>query len=396
MEAGHDRGCRGDEVHGRHPSMCVEGAGKPGRGLWKLLKDGNAPMDTVNPDNGLFLLVDDPVQATLNLLGVTAGAPASPRPGHSICVVCCSTASMPHDTAMTVARAFATDASVRVVILSESVEEPQEDGAEVVVVPDGTKLSKIRRLSDLVSTDLICICDPDLSVEADGCQAVLRRALAEAVAGREVIAFGIVEGKDHGTLLSRVIALDKWLSHRVLRRTLWAVKAGLTLPGQFLIVSLSLFHKLDPGVDSYLDDLYLGWVARRQGVRVCRVPVVIGQEDSRDSWGSLLTQRLRWMRGLACLFGHLRSYPSAVGLLAVHYFAYHALPILAMVGIVLLTVANPVAGLGVFFFLALLLAIMSRRSLLAAVAFLAVFPVVHLLATLLWWMPASRSLLRRR
>jgi cellulose synthase/poly-beta-1,6-N-acetylglucosamine synthase-like glycosyltransferase len=342
---------------------------------------------------------DEPLHPTAAVAQVTAclltrELSADERP-LSICVACCSTASLPHDTALAVAKAFAPLASVRTVLLSET-EETLPDGAEVAVVPRGTKLSKIRWLAGRISADLLCICDPDLTIDEESCRVVLGRAAADLRDGQEVVAFGIVEGRDDGTVLSQVIAMDKWVSHRILRRLLWAAGVGVTLPGQFLIVSTGFLRSLNPAVDSYLDDLYLGWVARRQKVRVHRVPVVVGLEEPRSAWSSLLTQRVRWMRGLARLFGHLAMCPSAVFLLSIHYLAYHGLPIFTLLAILSLVLVNPIVSLGVFFGLTVILAVLSRRSFLTAATFLAVFPVVHVLATLLWWVPVSRTLLTRR
>ena len=313
----------------------------------------------------------------------------------SVCVACCSTASMPHDAVQAVAKSINSAAVVRTVLLSETGVESTH-GVEIIVVPEGSKLSKIRRLAELIDTDLFCICDPDLTIEEESCRVIHQQAFGDVRAGKEVVAFGIVEGKDDGTLLSQVVAVDKWLSHRVLRRFLWAAGIGITLPGQFLVLSPGLLRSIDPGVDSYLDDLCLGWLARRRGVRVHRVAVVVGEEDPRSRWASLLTQRVRWMRGIASLFGHFSSHPSAVGLLGVHYLTYHGLPILVMVAVISLTVASPLAGFCVFFSLAALLSIFSGRSFVAAVTFLGVLPVVHALATLLWWVPLSRTMLTRR
>ncbi len=313
----------------------------------------------------------------------------------TVCVVCCSTASMSHDAPLTVANAMDSLANVRTVLLSEPGSEPT-GGADVIAVPRGTKLSKIRRLSDLVTADLFCICDPDLTIDENACRIILQQAMVDVRTGNEVVAFGIVEGRDDGTLLSNVVAVDKWLSHHVLRRFLWAAGIGISLPGQFLIVSPGLLRSLAPDVDSYLDDLYLGWIARQRGVRVRRVPVVVGNEDPRSSWLSLLTQRGRWMRGLACLFRHLFPHPTALGLLAVHFLAYHGLPIMALFAVVWLTVANPPAGFCVFFGLAAVLSIASRQSFCAASVFLGIFPFVHILATLLWWVPVTRCLLTMR
>lgn len=312
----------------------------------------------------------------------------------TVCVVCCSTPSLSNNVIHNVSHALMSVAKVQSVVLSDSAETLP--GVDVVAVPEGTKLSKIRHLVDLVDADLICICDPDLRVDEESCRQVFERAAADIHLGNDVVAFGFVEGHDNGTMLSRVIALDKWLSHRVIRPFLWNCGVGITLPGQFLIVSARLLRRLNPDVDSYLDDLYLGWVARMHGVRVRRLPVVVGEEDPRTTWSSLFTQRIRWMRGLACLFGHLVSHPKALVLLTIHYLSYHGLPILAFLSIVILSIVSPIGAVAALLGLALLLARLSGQSLWTAATFVVVFPIVHCLATLLWWIPASRSYLARR
>jgi len=102
------------------------------------------------------------------------------------------------------------------------------------------------------------------------------------------------------------------------------------------------------------------------------------------------------MRGLVCLFRHLFPNTSALGLLGIHFIAYHGLPIVAMIALLGLTFVNPLAGGGVFVGSAAVLSIVSRQSFLASVAFLSIFPLIHLLATLLWWIPVKRSVLTRR
>ncbi len=302
---------------------------------------------------------------------------------------------MPYDTAIKVAAAMKSLAEVRTILLSETGCEETEE-VEVIAVPRGTKLSKIRRLADLITADLFCICDPDLTVDEDACRTVLHQAIADVQTGKEVVAFGIVEGRDDGTLISQVIIIDKWISHRVIRRFLWAAGLGITLPGQFLIVSPGLLRSIEHGVDSYLDDIYLGWVARQRGVFVRRVTVVVAREDPRSSWISLVTQRVRWMRGLVSLIGHLSPKISALCLLGIHFIAYHGLPILAMIALLGLTFVNVLVGACVVVGMAAVLSIMSRQSFLASVAFLSFFPFVHVLAILIWWMPLKRSVLTRR
>ena len=318
----------------------------------------------------------------------------SPEAAISLCVASCSTTSMSYNTAQTVARAMKSVAAVRTVILSETHATSGGD-VEIMLVPQGTKLSKIGRLSDLVDADLFCICDPDITIEEEACRTVLKRAVAGIRAGREVVAFGIVDGSDNGTLLSQVIAVDKWLSHHILRPSLWTAGIGLTLPGQFLILSPGVLRSIDPSVDSYLDDVYLGWIARERHARVYRVPVVVGSEDPRNSWMSLLFQRIRWLKGLTRLGWLLSGNPRAVGLLSTHYLVYYGLPMLIGLGLWWLAIEHPPVAVVLFLLLTAVLRTVTRQSLLTAACWLLVFPCLHLFVSLLWWLPLGKSLLRR-
>lgn len=318
----------------------------------------------------------------------------SPRETVTVLVVTCGTPSVTCKVLSAALDALSPVAEVKGVVLSEFLDTLPS--VEVVCVAPGTKLSKIRPIASLAEADLICICDPDMHLDAEGCRLVVSRAAAEIHRGVEVVAFGIVEGRDTGNLLSRVVALDKWLSHRVLRRALWGLGIGVTLPGQFLVVSTALLRRLDPAVDSYLDDLYLGWIARSEGAHVHRLPVVVGVEDTRATWGGLFAQRLRWMKGLARLFGHIALRPSAVLLLTIHYCAYHGLPILLLSSFAIFSVVSPFSAAAIFLAMTVLLARCSGHSYTTTAAFLIAFPLLHCFTSLLWWVPASRSYLARR
>ncbi len=310
-----------------------------------------------------------------------------------VCIACCSTATS-IGAVECLSSALSSVATVRSVILTDSTES--YSGVDVVFVPPGTKLSKIRRLVGLVDTDLVCICDPDLSVNPDACRKVFGRAAVVVRRGDDVVAFGLVVGRDNGTMLSQLICVDKWLSHRIIRPLLWKSGLGITLPGQFLIVSAGILRGLDARVDSYLDDLYLGWIARKNNAEVLREPVVVGEEEPRSTWGSLLSQRLRWMKGLAGLFAHLWTCPPAVLLLAIHFIAYHGIPMLFLSGIILLGLFSPASAGVIVLALVFVLSRSSGHSIWTAATFVAIFPVLHTLATLLWWIPASHSYLVKR
>jgi hypothetical protein len=312
-----------------------------------------------------------------------------------VSVVCCLNAASSTEAPFTVAKAFLPLARVKTILLSEAaVLESCE--AEVHFVARGTKLSKLRQWADVANSDLACICDPDIAIDGAASREVMIRAMESARGGSEVVAYGLVEGRTDGSLLSKVVALDKWFSHRVLRPLLWSAGVGITLPGQFMIVSPQLLRRLKDGRNLYLEDLYVGLTARVHRSEVIRVPVVVGCEAPRTGWTSLLAQRIRWMRGWANLVGHLASKPSAVGLLVIHYLAYHGVPMASLAVFALLAWWNPLIGFASMVGIAGVIAWWASRPLGVAIAYLLLLPPLHAAATLLWWIPLPRSALLRR
>ena len=247
-----------------------------------------------------------------------------------------------------------------------------------------------------MQSDFICICDPDLEVRVDATRVVVVQAIEASENGKEVVAFGLIDCRNDGSLLASIIAIDKWISHRVLRPVLWGCGIGITLPGQFLVLSTSVLQRLDPNVDSYLDDLYLGWVARSTGVRVERVVELVGLEESRSTWETLLTQRLRWMRGFVSLVFHLSPSPKALGFLFAHFVAYHGIPILWLIIVATIATTSTIVAVGILLIASIVVTLFSRPSFVAALLFLILFPLLHALAVLLWWVPISRDRLTQR
>jgi cellulose synthase/poly-beta-1,6-N-acetylglucosamine synthase-like glycosyltransferase len=265
-----------------------------------------------------------------------------------------------------------------------------------IPVPIGTKLAKLGLIAGHVATDLICICDPDVEVAADGCIAVFDAALAEHRLARAVVSFGFIQVRNASGLLGQLISLDKWLSHRVLRPMLWRLGVGITLPGQFLIISTDILRSIDRQVDSYLDDLYLGWLCRNMQASVCREACIVGHETARASWSGLIAQRLRWMKGFMQLTRQLARESGALPLLAVHFFAYHGFPVLLLFVACVLASISSVLGISVVMSVAAALSIAARCTFPTAITYVVVFPLVHLLAICLWWLPVGRAFLIRR
>ena len=286
--------------------------------------------------------------------------------------------------------------SAAVVLLSEQAESPVHD-VTVVHVQPGTKLAKIRTwVRQTAPSGLVCICDPDMTLDRDAASAVIRNAFDTSNQGHAVLAYGRIRS-DGGSLLRCLTAFDKNWSHRVIRPLLWAIGVGASIPGQFVVVSASLLSAIDPSVDSYLDDLYLGLFTRSYpGVVIRRESLTVGSEQPREEWMGLVAQRLRWMKGFMALAWHMRRSPSAALRLGAHFVAYHAIPIVVLTSLILLSVKHPVLGLAAAGLFAITTSVLTRQNPAVGLVYWLTFPLLHALATLAWWLPVPGTFLTRR
>jgi hypothetical protein len=96
------------------------------------------------------------------------------------------------------------------------------------------------------------------------------------------------------------------------------------------------------------------------------------------------------------LVRHLFAKPKALGLLFAHFVAYHGLPILWLISIAIIGIISPTFAVGIVVAASSLVALLSRQSFAGAASFLILFPLLHCLAVLLWWVPISRRRLTQR
>lgn len=286
--------------------------------------------------------------------------------------------------------------SASVVLLSERAESPAPD-VTVVQVQPGTKLAKIRTwVRQTAPLGLVCICDPDMTLDRDAASVVIQNAIDTANQGHAVLAYGRIRS-DGGSLLRCLTSFDKDWSHRVIRPLLWALGVGASIPGQFMVVSASLLSAIDPSVDSYLDDLYLGLFTRSYpGAVICRESLTVGSEQPREEWIGLVAQRLRWMKGFMALAWHMKRSPSAALRLGAHFVAYHVIPIVALTSLLLLCIRHPVLGLAAASLFAITTSALSGQNPAVGLAYWLTFPLLHALALLAWWLPMPSTFLTRR
>lgn len=281
----------------------------------------------------------------------------------------------------------------QIVIVSEidNIDVPNE--AKLVYIQKSSKLHKIRSQIDVENEYHLCVIDSDMRLNISACVDVIKKTIFT----NNAIGFGLIESDCNNTWLSKCISLDKYLSHRVLRPALHKVNMGITVPGQFVIYSPELLSHAQDHTDTFLDDLYFGLKCRTKNLSILRVNSVVGYETGRSSWITLVTQRIRWMKGLFKLWRDAFRIHGGSSYCGIHYFCYHGLPMILLL-ITLFSIKT-----AIWFFV---LAVALIELLILSIAYKGVhpvfllyavtFPFIHLFATVGALLPIPIHYLRRR
>lgn len=245
---------------------------------------------------------------------------------------------------------------------------------QICVTPiKGTKYRKLLHALQSTNCHYLLSLDNDIAANMPS----LLRLVAKTIDGDFDLGWGQIHSRRESSFISRLVEVDKLLSHTVLRPALWRLHLGVTIPGQCFLLKTSSFQGTLPGTDTFLDDLSIGLHAAKHCLRYHYAHEVVASELPSYSFATLWKQRWRWATGFrqslycATLTHHDRR------LLWIHAFCYHLLPILHLAVLAALTLRAPLASavwLGV-----LALAIVRRRpqALGAALAYLIMFPLFH-------------------
>jgi cellulose synthase/poly-beta-1,6-N-acetylglucosamine synthase-like glycosyltransferase len=238
----------------------------------------------------------------------------------------------------------------------------------------GTKYRKLLHALQETDADYLLSLDNDIAANIPG----LIRLAEDTIAGQFDLGWGRINSRKVSTFASKLVEVDKLLSHNLLRPTLWRFHVGVTIPGQCFLLKTATFKERLPGTDTYLDDLSIGLYAAKNRLRYHYSKEVVAFELPSYSFATLWKQRARWATGfkqtLSCptLTRHDRS------LLWVHAFSYHILPIVHLALLAAFSVRQPLLFLFLLSSAAIVMTKNRLESLGAALAYQLVFPLFHL------------------
>lgn len=262
-------------------------------------------------------------------------------------------------------------------LYTESAQALYVPGAAFPIRVTHTRGTKYRKLlHTLQSTEHRYLLSLDNDIAAD--IPSLLRLVVKTLNGGFDLGWGRISSREVSSFVSRLVEVDKLLSHTVIRPTLWHLHLGVTIPGQCFLLKAASFRGSLPGTDTFLDDLSIGLHAAKHHLRYHYSEEVVAFELPSYSFVALWKQRSRWATGFRQSLSCATLTRQDRRLLWVHAFCYHLLPILNVVVLMVLAPQVPFACAGWLGVLALSIARHRPQALGAALAYPILFPVFHL------------------
>lgn len=250
---------------------------------------------------------------------------------------------------------------------------PDADFPIRVTYVQGTKYRKLLHALQCTNHRYLLSLDNDIAADIPG----LLHLVAQTVGGDFDLGWGRIHSRRVKSFISRLVEVDKLLSHTVLRPALWYLHLGVTIPGQCFLLKASCFQRSLPGTDTFLDDLSIGLHAAKHRLRYHYAQEIVAFELPSYSFAALWKQRSRWATGFRQSFSCGTLTREDRRLLWIHAFCYHILPILHLALLAALAPQVPLACAGWLGIIALVIARHRPRALGAALVYPILFPLFH-------------------
>ena len=164
------------------------------------------------------------------------------------------------------------------------------------IVYSGTKYARLLKLVNEEKEDCMYISiDNDMVVDEKEFRKYVKQCIDEDVD----FSWARLMAQNNRGIVSHLVAVDKLLSHNLIRPILWKIGVGLSIPGQCFILKPKVFRDRLYELDTFLDDLALGAFINENfnELKVLISSKVIGYEFPNETFKGLCRQRKRWAKG---------------------------------------------------------------------------------------------------
>lgn len=151
------------------------------------------------------------------------------------------------------------------------------------------------------------------------------------------VGWGQIIAKRQKGFISNMVAVDKLLSHNIIRPLLWKLGVGISIPGQIFCIKGESYRGKLIQLDTFLDDLALGLYVNINNSKKYVLSTVLGQEQPNSKFGGLWKQRARWAVGYSTILKAVKNKKECKDKIIIHGFSYHFLWLLNWTIMILLS-----------------------------------------------------------
>lgn len=208
----------------------------------------------------------------------------------------------------------------KVVICCEEKFKFDYDGYEVeFYICAGTKYRRLINLMEKDESQYYFSVDNDISGNIEQ----MNQFISNMLYDNYEIGWGRILANKPKGFISNLVAVDKLLSHNIIRPILWKLRVGISVPGQIFCIKSESFRGKLINLDTFLDDLALGLYANVTQKKRYVVSNVLGYERPNDRFSGLWKQRTRWAIGYASILKGTFNNEDYRWKVLIHGLSYH-------------------------------------------------------------------------
>lgn len=237
--------------------------------------------------------------------------------------------------------------------------------------------TKYRRLISLLEKDdskYYLSIDNDITGDIDE----LLKFVNDMIKNNYEVGWGRIRAKRQRGFISNIVAVDKLLSHNIIRPILWKMRFGISIPGQVFCIRGESYRRKLIQLDTFLDDLALGLYVNTHNSKKYVVSSILGFEEPNSNFRGLWNQRRRWAIGYASILRVVKKEKDYRNKVVIHGLSYHFSWIISWLLIILLAILNFPLALMYVVLISLLISKQDIRMLPYAILYQFVFPIFHI------------------
>ena len=184
---------------------------------------------------------------------------------------------------------------------------------------DGTKYKRLIGLMEKDDSKYYLSIDNDITGNVDELLDFVHKVMTDDYE----VGWGRIRAKRQKGFVSNMVAVDKLLSHNIIRPLLWKLGVGISIPGQVFCVKGESYRGKLIQLDTFLDDLALGLYVNTNHSKKYVVSTVLALEQPNSKFEGLWKQRSRWAIGYSTILKAVKDRREYKYKVVIHGLSYH-------------------------------------------------------------------------